>query len=132
MFDRWYRALPRTEHAKRLDTYAHRFMPLLAFNKGETVVTDDVMGDVIGIMNWQLKMRALLDPIDADNKIAQMEANIKRHLAFSPLKDRALRQRVNADKYGMWLFTTALTNLEKAEEIQRDTRLKRWELRRKV
>lgn len=132
MFDTWYRSLPKSEHAKRLETYAHRFMPLLAFNEGETVVNVGVMDAVIAIMNWELKIRTILDPIDADNKIAQMEANIKRHLGFKPLTERALRQRVNADKYGMWMFSTALTNLEKAEEIRKNTKLNRWEKAEKV
>jgi hypothetical protein len=51
-FDEWYRSLPRSEHLKRLDTYAHshRFMPLMAFNGGETVITQSVMDLVIEIM----------------------------------------------------------------------------------
>lgn len=75
--ERWdqyyFEEMPGGESARRLDTYALRFMPLLAINDGKTEVDLETVERVITILKWEYQTRRLVDPIDADNRIAQME-----------------------------------------------------------
>ena len=117
MFDRWYMRLEKSVHAKRLDTYAHRFMPLIALSDGKTQVDSETVIKVLNLMDWQLGVRRQYDPIDADNEIARMEQKIRRKLQQGSLTDRELKRQTNADRAGLWSYKCATENLVEAEEI---------------
>jgi hypothetical protein len=118
-WEAWYKALPSSEHAKRLDTIGFRLMPLLAFSSGKEIVDIETVRDVIAILDYELKVRAVNDPIDADNSIAKMEKSIRRQLEHrGPLSDRNLRKFTNAARAGEGIFQIALRNLQKAHDIQ--------------
>jgi|GEM_PF-2324009 len=119
MYHNWYMAVESSIHAKRIDTYALRLMSLLAINAGKTFVDEDTVRDVICLCDWQLEVRKLHDPIDADNKIARMEESIRRQLRKNPLGERRLMQQVNAHRAGLWVYETARKNLERYKEIYR-------------
>jgi len=70
---KWYMSLPASEHARRLDTIGFRLMPLLAFSSGKETVDVEIVQDVIAIVNYELRILAVNDPIDADNAITRME-----------------------------------------------------------
>ncbi len=55
-------------------------MLLLAANDHRETIEKDIVQDSIDLVEWELKMRRLHDPIDAENKIALMESKIKRQL----------------------------------------------------
>ena len=63
LFDEWYfgrldnEDMLRSPHSKRLDTYAHKFMTLLAINEGKPAVDLPIMEKVIKLVNWQFKIR---------------------------------------------------------------------------
>jgi hypothetical protein len=121
MFDRWYLALPQTVHAKRIDTYALRLMPLLAVNDRKTEVDADTVSKVIALCDHQVRVRQLYDPVDTDNVVAGVEEKIRRHLrAKGPLGDRDLKRAVHAPRIGLWMYNQAKTNLIKAREIRFD------------
>ncbi len=126
-FEDWYLSLEQSIHARRLDTYAHRLMPLLAINEGKFVVDAEIVDKALQVMDWQLKVRKQLDPIDADNKTAAMEQRIRRALSNGPLSERELKRRVHYDRYGIWFFKRALENLRLGQtpEIAQDEN-KRW------
>lgn len=127
-FDSWYMGLDSSVHAKRLDAYALRFMSLLAVNEAKECIDLDIVQKVTMLCDWQLQVRKLYDPINADNKIAAMEENIRRALSTGPKTERELKQRTNANRAGLWVFKTARSNLESAKEIARDRKDKKWKL----
>jgi len=117
-WQQWYNDLPASEHAKRLDTIGFRLMPILALTTDKDCVDLDVMERVIDILNYELRLRVLTDPIDADSQIAKLEERIRRALsAKGPLTKRELQQDVHAHRDGLWAFNAALSNLEENDEI---------------
>jgi len=76
----WYEALPPSEHARRLDTIGFRLMPLIALTTGKDLVDLPTVETVIAILDYELEIRRLTDPIDADNAIAKLEEKIRRVL----------------------------------------------------
>ena len=74
---------------------------------------------VTAILDYELRVRTLLDPIDADNTISKLEEKIRRALtAKGPLSKRDLRRDTHADRAGIWAFEAALNNLLRAEDIE--------------
>lgn len=124
LYHDWYMSLPQSLHTKRLDTYAIRFMPLLAINEFKDVVDLEVVRKVIALCNWQYEARKRYDPIDADSKMARAEEKIRRVLSSGGKKKRDLSRAVHVDRIGTWVFETALTNLLKAEQIVLDKKSK--------
>jgi hypothetical protein len=128
-YDDWYMNREQSIHSKRLDTYASRFMAILTVNEGKDVADKEVVEKAIELCDWQLKVRKLYDPIDADNKIAHMEENIRRQLSGrGSLKKSDLKRFVNANRAGLWFYDTALNNLQKAGEVQWDSKKKQLHL----
>lgn len=113
----WYKALPNSEHCRRLDTIGFRLLAIFALMTDKEVVDIEVVQKVCSILDYQLALRQITDPIDADNTIAGLEEKIRRHLAQQPLLQRELRRKTNADRAGIWAFNTALKNLLSSGEI---------------
>jgi len=128
LFQDWYMNMERSIHAKRLDTYAVRLMSLLAVNDLKDEIDEETVSRVVKLCNWQLAVRKVHDPIDADNKIAKMEEKIRRQLVNGPKKERDLKQRVNANRAGIWAFDTAKKNLQRANDMAWDKKSKMWKL----
>jgi len=129
IYHNWYMNLERTIHAKRLDTYALRFMILLAVNERRGRIDRDIVDKVARLMDWQLEVRRLHDPIDADGQTAKTEEKIRRILrAKGPLTDRDLKRHVHADRTGLWIYQTAIRNLQAAREIRWMKTEKQWQL----
>jgi 5S rRNA maturation endonuclease (ribonuclease M5) len=121
LYSAWYlTGMEKSIHATRLSTYAMRFMILLAINEEKGEIDTDIVNKSIKLCDWQLAVRKLRDPIDADNAIARMEEKIRRHLKQKKkLSRRQFRQLIPEVKtMGTWAFETALDNLERAEEIK--------------
>ncbi len=117
-FHNWYMTLESSIHTKRLDTYALRFMPLLAVNDRKQSIDLETVKKVIRLCDWQLEVRKQHDPIDADNAVAKMEEKIRRVMASrGALTERELKQYSNAARAGLWLFEKAKRNLMAAKEI---------------
>jgi hypothetical protein len=117
LWNNWQTTLPHSEHAKRLDTIGFRLMPVLALTMDKAVVDADVVRHVIDILNYELEVRILYDPIDSDDKIASIETKIRRQLQIRGfLTKRELRRFTNADRIGVWAFEKALENLAKGSD----------------
>jgi hypothetical protein len=130
LYHQWYMGLERSIHAKRLDTYAMRLMGLLAVNELKSEIDIDVVEMATALADWQLKVRRIHDPIDADNEIARTEEKIRRLLsARGGLNDRDLRRFANVQKHGLWILSTAKKNLQRAGEIRFDRSEKRYFLK---
>jgi len=57
---------------------------------------------------------------DAENTIAGLEEKIRRALARGAVKGRDLKRRVSYQRFGLWVWNTAVANLVKAGEILHD------------
>jgi hypothetical protein len=118
-WDGWYQGMPDSIHAKRLDTIGFRLMPLLALTNDEPAITLRVVEMVISILDYELQIRELTDPIDAEDRIARLEIKILRHLK-GRMTARDLRRTTHADRDGLWAFDKAIENLRKAQEVKFD------------
>jgi hypothetical protein len=122
--------LERSVHTKRLDTYAMRLMSLLAVNEQKSEVDEETVRKAIALCDWQLEVRQLHDPVDADSEIARMEEKIRRVInAKGPLKDWEIKRAVNSSKKGLWVYNTARQNLIQARELEYDKKEKRYSLK---
>jgi hypothetical protein len=116
----WYLSLPDSVHTRRLETYGLRLCILLELSQGETrCITKETALAVRDLLNYELAVRRLYDPIDADTLIARVEESIRRVLAtHGPLTERELKRRVNYQRVGVWAFNQALDNLLKSGEVR--------------
>lgn len=121
LHEAWYLTLPSSVHTKRIDTYALRLMPLLTVNEGRTEVDEGIVEKTLTLCNWQVDVRRLHDPVDADNELARMEEKIRRVLGSKgSLKEWDIKRQVNANRSGLWVFNTAIGNLKSGGEIAFD------------
>jgi hypothetical protein len=117
-WEHWYTTLPSSEHSKRLDTIGLRLLPLIALTTDKDAVDLETVETVLAILDYELAIRRLTDPVDADNTVAMLEEKIRRALTSrGPLRKRQLRRSINADRYGLWAFETAIEHLQRAGDI---------------
>lgn len=120
MFRAWYESREGSIFERRLDTYAHRLMILLAATTGKDVIDETIMTAVLALVRHQLDVRRECDPVDAENTIAATEEKIRRVLARGALSGRDLKRRIHSDRAGLWIWNTAIKNLLGAGDILRD------------
>jgi len=126
LFTRWYESRTGSIFERRLDTYAHRLMVLLAASSGRMRVDRTVMEAVLALVRYQLDARREADPVDAESTIAKLEEKIRRTLARGALSDRDLKRRVHYDRVGIWAWETALGNLIRVGEVARNGEAGLW------
>jgi len=116
----WYLSLPDSVHTRRLETYGLRLCILLELSQGETKrITPQTALAVRDLLNYELAVRRLYDPIDADTLIAKVEESIRRVLdTYGPMTERDLKRRVNYQRVGVWVFNQALENLMHEKEVR--------------
>jgi len=120
LFRSWYDNREGSIFERRLDTYAHRLMVMLGATTGKTVVDEEIADAVITLLRYQLDVRRECDPVDAENTIAGLEEKIRRALARGAVKTRDLKRRVSYQRFGLWVWNTAVANLLKAGELLHD------------
>ncbi len=117
-WSRWYASLASSLHAKRLDTIGFRLLSLIALTTENDRIDIETVEVVTNILNYELQVRILTDPVDAENRVGELEQRIRRQLkARGRLNKRELRRYTNADRYGLWAFQMALDNLCKAADV---------------
>ncbi len=126
MWSQYYRTLKKkVPFSIRLDTYGLRLMPLLAINEAKTTVDETIVDKVIKLLDWQLNVRQLHDPIDAEGKVAKMEETIRRRISTKPnWSKRELQRKVQYNRYGIWVWDIAIKNLERNNEVKINIKLK--------
>ena len=121
LWERWYDSLPSSEHTRRLDTIGFRLLPLIALTTDKNVIDVETVRNVTAILDYELNIRMLTDPIDADSTVSKLEEKIRRVLgARGPLTERDLRRHTHADRDGLWAFDSARKNLINASDIVKD------------
>jgi hypothetical protein len=121
-FRAWYEARSGSVFERRLDTYGHRLMLLLAVSADRGVIDEDIITRVVALLRYQLELRRECDPIDADNTIAALEERIRRTLARGAMRGRDLKRRCSYHRTGLWAWEQAVTNLRKAGEIAHEAK----------
>jgi hypothetical protein len=118
---RWYETLSSSVHAKRLDTIGFRLLGLIALTTDKKQIDLETVNVVTRILTYELELRILTDPVDADDRIARLEQRIRRQLkARKRLTVRELRRHTNADRAGIWAFTRALKNVCDVGDVVRN------------
>ena len=128
IFDVWYHRLEKSAFAKRLDTYGHRLMPLLAVNEMKDSITPEIAEQTVALLNYQLAARKFADPVDADNAIARVEEKIRRLLTNGPVGKRDLEKHGHKHRVGIWHWGAAIKNLRGSGEIGFDEKSKIYRL----
>jgi len=111
MFTAWYLQRQGTIFEKRLETYGHRLMLLLAAMAGKDEVDEEITTAVVALLKYQLDARRECDPVDAENTVAILEERIRRTLARGAMNGREIRRRLHPERVGIWLWNTAVENL---------------------
>lgn len=115
----WYMALAERIHSKRLDALGFRIMQLHAFSACRQIIDLQTIDATLLILDYELKIRQLTDPIDAENIQAKMEEKIRRTLAAKgPRTHRDLLRATHASRVGLWAFETAMGNLVKHRQVR--------------
>ena len=112
-WEEWYRAMPDSPYAARLDTYGLRLLMLFAVTTESWQITRPLVDAVIPLLDYELVVRRELDPIDAENAVARMERLILRHLSKGRMAVSRLQALCNVRHHGTWAFQQALSNLKK-------------------
>jgi hypothetical protein len=128
IFDTWYFGQERSVFTKRLDTYGHRLMPLLAVNELKSEIDAGTAQKVVALLTYQLEARRQADPIDADNAVARLEERIRRLLGPAPLGKRELERRGHKTRVGSWTWDVALRGMIKGGEVVFDQKTNLYHL----
>jgi hypothetical protein len=119
LFDKWYHNIPASPFTNRLDTYGHRLMLLLALNEMKDCIDTAVMEKVIALLNYQLKVREFLAPIDAFNSMARLEESIRRQLKKrAPLTKGQLERGCHKSRHGIVMWKNAIKHLMDSGQIE--------------
>jgi len=129
IFDKWYFNQESSPFIKRLDAYGLRLMILLAVNEMRSSISGDIVEKVVTLLNWQLEVRRTCDPVDAESNIARMEEMVRRSLSRGPLQTRDLQRKVHYNRFGIFVYNSALNNLQRAKEVVFDKEYKKYCLR---
>ena len=120
-WENWCKALPSGEHSRRIDTIGFRLMPLIALTTDKAEIDLETIEVVTSILDYELIVRKLTDPIDCDTRIAEIEEKIRRVLSVKPALDSELKRRCNYVRVGIYWFNLALKNLAEGREIYQKT-----------
>ncbi len=120
LFDTWYFQRQGTLFEKRLETYGHRLMLLLAAMTGKSEVDEEIMRAVVALLKYQLDARRECDPVDAENTVAMLEERFRRVLARGAMTGPDLRRKLHYTRVGLWMWNTAIENLKRAGELRWD------------
>jgi len=112
-WEEWYRAMPETPYAARLDTYGLRLLMLFAVTTESWQITRPLVDAVIPLLDYELAVRRELDPVDAEGVVARLERLILRHLRKGRMTGKRLRDLCNVQYYGLWVFDQAWGNLRR-------------------
>jgi hypothetical protein len=130
IYDNWYRHEldHKSLHSVRLDAYALRLMLLLAVCRGLSEIDESVVLDSLKLVNWQHRVRQLYDPLDADTEMSRVETRIRRTLSTGTKSLRELQQLTNARRSGLWIWKSALQNLQQNNEVFYESTNKTYKL----
>lgn len=115
----WYRTREGGEQSRRLDTLMRHLLPLIALITDKDKIDLETAKTVRQIIEYEINIRKLVDPVDAEGVAAKMEEKIRRALkASGPLSESKLKRACNYSRYGVEVFRKALNNLKNEREVE--------------
>lgn len=128
LFDFWYFNHESSSFVKRLETYGHRLMVLLAVNEMSDTITREIAEKAIQLLDYQIIARKYADPVEADTAVAKVEEKIRRALLGGGLTKRQLQRATSSWRPGIELWNKALYNLVREEEVAFDAESRLYSL----
>lgn len=130
IYDTWYTNYQKSPHTHRIGTYYLRLAAILAVNEMTGVIGTEIAQKAVDLCEYQIAVRELHDPIDAETNVAKMEESIRRILRKrGALKEGTLKQYTNANRgAGLSPWRKALKNLQQEHEIVLNKDTRKWEL----
>ncbi len=122
----WYKALPDSIYADRLDSYGYRLMLLYAVTMRRKAVTLEVVTAVTALLDWQLAVRRELDPIQAESKFARFQLMVARELRKGRMTRREVFKRIHSERYGTWIPKKAMEQLRENGLVGMDQERHCW------
>jgi len=102
----------------RIDTYGFRLMAIQAVLRGENSITKGNVQQVVDFLHYEVAIREIVNPVIAENPVAQMEELIRIHLPEGmTMRKRELQRKTNYQRLGIEIFDRAIGNMVKNEEI---------------
>jgi len=111
LWNQWHRQIPDSPYTHRLPIYGLRFLLLLTVLQKKTLVDRPLVEAVLSLLDYQFRVRRELDPVDAENPVAKIEARIMKNLKKGPMTDSRLQDYCHVRRYGTWPYDTATKNL---------------------
>jgi hypothetical protein len=123
VWDRFYDSFGEGKEWDRIDTYGFRLMVILTVLKGNQTITEAVANHVVELLKYQVEVRHIVQPVIADNAVAEMEQLILRSLPTSgqAISRRTLYRKTHADRKGLSVFNRAIENLSLDGQITSPT-----------
>lgn len=109
----YYRGLPESPYAARLDTYGLRLLMLFALTTESAQIDRPLVDAAVALLDYEFRVRRELDPVDAEGTVARTEQLILRSLQRGRMTERRLRNHCHTERTGLWAFETATRNLRK-------------------
>jgi hypothetical protein len=132
-YKNWYFKLPDSIYADRMETYSLRCAIILAVNDLKPQIDLETMKKATALCDWQIEVRREFDPIQAEDRVTEMEERIRRVLQKESLTESKIKQKINPWKsenkpISLWVYSKALKNLKDAKEIAQNKETKLWHL----
>ena len=113
LWDHFYDSIGDGKEWDRLDTYGFRLMVIQAVLKRQRIITAEIVDQVVDLLQYEVAIRRMMQPVIADNAVAEMEQMIMLYLPNSgePIRRRDLYRKVHAERKGLGIFDRAIQNL---------------------
>jgi len=119
----WFRSLGNRNYEDdqiktRMNIITLRNALHLAWLRGESEITFEIMGKAIQISEWQLSVRANLFLSETDNDVARHQMRIRKALKKGLISGRSLQKATNASRVGTEIHERALKGLLSTQEVK--------------
>lgn len=126
VFELYYNHLDQAEEeATRLETICKKLALILAVTNDKAFIDAEVASMAVSLVQYQLKVRKLLNPSEAKNALANAENKLRSYLKRFPEKSFSKRRLIDRTRLkktiGLHIVTRALSNLVTAGEVNLHT-----------
>ncbi len=112
-WDGFYQSFGQDAEWRRIDTIGWRLLTIQTILKQERSISRETVREVVSVLEYEVAIRRLVQPIVADNAWAKMEEKIRRFLPTDGgwISDRDLQSKTNASRTGIKAYKWAVDNL---------------------
>jgi hypothetical protein len=122
-WDAFYNTFGDGKEWDRVDTYGFRLMVIQAVLKSQRTITKETVDQVVDLLRYEVAVRRTVQPVIADNAIAEMEQMIMRYLPDpgDPIRRRELYRKVHAERKSPIIFNRAIHSLANDDQLSIST-----------